>query len=217
MIAPTTVVGLAGQWVRYAAVSVSGLTNVVRIEGTSSIHDWQVESHLIGGSGEFGPGFPTRPGVQVHPGVVDARVSVFIPVRSLKSVERDGSPYSDTMDEIMYGKLRTEANRRITYTLTSLTLKESEGGREWTAPFLYEATGKLTVAGVTNLVTMPVEVSPAAGGRIRFAGSVQVKMTDFKVTPPSPSVGGVSIKTADEVTLRFIWWVNRADASEAAR
>ena len=29
-------------------------------------------------------------------------------------------------------------------------------------------------------------------------------MTDFKIEPPSPSLGGVSIKTGDEVTLRFV-------------
>ena len=83
----------------------AGLTNLVRIEGTSTVHDWQVEGHLIGGSAELGPGLPTRPGAQALPGVVDAKVSVFIPVRSLKSVEKNGSPYSDPMDEIMYGKL----------------------------------------------------------------------------------------------------------------
>ena len=55
---------------------------------------------------------------------MDAKVSVFIPVRSLKSVEKNGQPYSDPMDEIMYGKLLEPTNKRITYTLTSLTLKE---------------------------------------------------------------------------------------------
>jgi hypothetical protein len=131
-------------------------------------------------------------------------------VRSLKSVEKNGSPYSDPMDEIMYGKLLDQTNKRITYTLTSLKLKEQP--RELTAPYLCEATGNLCVAGVTNVITMPVAVLPDAAGRIQFSGSVQVKMTDFKITPPSPSLGGVSIKTGDEVTLRFVWWVNRVGA-----
>jgi hypothetical protein len=46
---------------------------------------------------------------------VHAKVSVFIPVRSLKSVEKDGRSYSDAMDEIMYGKLGAQANKRVTY------------------------------------------------------------------------------------------------------
>ena len=150
-------VPVAGQLVRYAAFSRPELTNFVRIEGTSTVHDWQVEGHLIGGSAELGPGLPTRPRVRAPAGPVDATVNVFIPVRSLKSVEKNGSPYSDAMDEIMYGKLREQNNKRITYTLTSLTLKEKP--REMTGPYQYDATGNLTVAGETNVITMPVTMS----------------------------------------------------------
>ena len=206
---------VAAPLVRYAAFSKPGLTNLVRIEGTSTVHDWQVEGHLIGGSAELGTGMPTRPGAQSLPGTVDAKVNAFIPVRSLKSVEKNGRPYSDPMDEIMYGKLLDQTNKRITYTLTSLMLKEQP--RQMADPFLYEATGNLCVAGVTNVITMPVAVLPDASGRIQFAGSVKVKMTDFKITPPSPSLGGVSIKTGDEVTLRFIWWVKRVDPAQAGK
>lgn len=188
--------------VRYAAFSQAGVTNLVRIEGTSTIHEWQVEGHLIGGSTELPQGFPAPAA-----GPIEAKVSAFIPVRSLKSVEKDGRLYSDPMDEIMYGKLLEPANKRINYTLTSLTPKPQPG--EGTASFLYEATGNLCVAGVTNVLIMPVTVTPGPTGTIQFAGSVKAKMTDFKIDPPSPSLGGVSIKTGDEVTLKFIWWVKR--------
>ena len=214
-IASPSAVGAGGPLVRYVAISKPGLTNLVRIEGTSTVHDWQVEGHLIGGSAELGTGLPTQPGAQVLLGVVDAKVSVFIPVRSLKSVEKNGSPYSDPMDEIMYGKLREPDNKRITYTLTSLTLKEQP--RETTAPYLYEATGNLTVAGETNVITLPVTVLADQDGRIQFAGSIKLKMTDFKISPPSPSLGGVSIKTGDEVTLRFVWWAKRVGTMPAAK
>ena len=82
---------------RYAAFSRPGLTNLVRIEGTSTIHNGQVEGHLIGGRAELGEGFPTRPGVKALPGVVYAKVSVFLPVRSLKRVEKSGRACSDAM------------------------------------------------------------------------------------------------------------------------
>ena len=204
-----------GPVVRYAAFSKPGLTNLVRISGTSTIHDWQVEGHLIGGSVELGAELPTRPGARAVPGTLDAKVSVFIPVRSLKSVEKDGSPYSNPMNEIMYGKLLAPANPRITYSLTSLRLKEEP--RDGTEAFRYEAAGILSVAGVTNVITMPVTALPDVAGRIQFAGSAKVKMTDFKITPPSPSFGGVSIKTGDEVTLSFVWWVNRVGGAETAK
>ncbi len=209
----------AGAGAASSAIYISfaaGVTNLVRIEGTSSVHDWQVEGHLIGGSLEAGPGFPPRPNGEVRPGPIGARANVFIPVRSLKSVEKDGRKYSDAMDEIMYGKLLAETCRRITCTVTSLTLKEPP--RDANSPScLFEATGDLCVAGVTNTITMPVTVLPTADGLIQFSGSTHVKMTDFKIQPPSPSLGGISIKTGDEVTLRFVWWVKRAPAREAAK
>ena len=213
--APAAAQPAAGSLVRYVAFSQAGLTNLVRIEGTSSVHDWQVEGHLMGGSAELGAKLPLQPGAQASPGPVEAKVSLFIPVRSLKSREKDGRLYSDAMDEIMYGKLLEPANKRITYTLTSLALKEAPRGAS--DPILCEATGNLSVAGVTKAITMPVSVLLDARGYIQFSGSVKAKMTDFNIEPPSPSLGGVSIKTGDEVTLRFIWWVKPVVAPPAAK
>src|ERR1035438_6244265 len=88
----------AGQTITLAARSGSKM----RIEGTSNIHDWQVESPLIGGMMEVGPNFPLEPGQAATPGKVEAKAEVFIQVRSLKSLEKDGKPYSDKMDEVMW-------------------------------------------------------------------------------------------------------------------
>lgn len=191
--------------VLFAASSGAGTTNLVRIEGTSTVHNWQVEGHLIGGTAEFGAGLPGGPATQTVPATLDAKATAFIPVRSLKSVEASGALYSDVMDEIMYGKLKTEEHKRITFTLISLAPKTQPGAP--TMPGEYEAKGLLTVAGVTNTMTMPVSIAPAADGRIRITGSVATKMTDFGITPPSPSVGGMSIKTGDDVKLKFEWWI----------
>jgi hypothetical protein len=197
----------AGPLERYAAAAGATDTNVVRIEGTSTVHPWQVEGHLIGGTAEFAHGFPPQAVGQVSTGDINARVSVFLPVRSLKSVEADGRPYSDVMDEIMYVKLRAEAHKRITFVLTSL--KRLDQPEEKGPPFRYEATGELCVAGVTNTVAMPVYVTPGADGKVLFAGTVKVKMTDFKITPPAPTFAGGAIKTGDDVTLSFSWWAKR--------
>jgi polyisoprenoid-binding protein YceI len=117
------------------------------------------------------------------------------------------------MDEIMYGKLKAEEHKRIVFTLTSL--KPLEGAAA--TPAQYEATGRLSVAGVTNTITMPVSITQAQDGRIRVAGSVGTKMTDFGIPPPSPSLPGVTIKTGDEVTLKFEWWVKPTQRASAAK
>jgi len=183
--------------------------NKIRIEGTSTIHDWQVESAIIGGTAEVGTGFPLKPGTEVKPGPVNAKVRVFIPVRQLKSIEKDGKPYSASMDKIMYEKLLEADHKQITYNLTELKLKEAPKTAE--APYQFEAQGELCVAGVTNKITMPVMVTFPEENKIKFSGSVTVKMTDFKVTPPSPSLMLGLIKTGDEVKLFFEWVAVRKD------
>jgi hypothetical protein len=207
--------GEAAPWLRYAALPAGpGISNLVRIEGTSSIHDWQVEGHLLAGRAEFAAGFPGQPEGQVPRGAINARVNVAIPVHSLKSVESNGNHYSDKMDEIMYDKLRDRAYDRITYTLTSLNRNEpSPDG----APFTYEATGNLGVAGVTNRITMPVGISMLPGGIVQFAGSVRLSMKSFRISPPAPSFAGGIIKTGDEVKLSFVWCVKPIGTLEAKK
>jgi RNA polymerase sigma factor (sigma-70 family) len=82
----------------------------LRIEGTANIlhPTWQVESPIIGGSLELGPGLPLAAGQALEPGPVPAQAKAFIAVRSLKSVEKDGKPFSDKMNEVMYEYLKSE-------------------------------------------------------------------------------------------------------------
>jgi hypothetical protein len=182
----------------------------VRIEGTSNIHDWQVEGKLIGGYLEAGPGFPADPGQAVQPGKVDVKVDVFIPVRSLKSIEKDGRPYSDSMDDIMYGKLLLPTQPRILYHLDELVLKQGPTGTNMFC--VLDATGCLVVAGVTNKITMPVQVTPLGGKKLKITGRTAVKMTDFGIKPPAPAIALGLIKTGDEVKLSFEWMIGQKAA-----
>lgn len=178
----------------------------MRIEGTSNIHDWQVESPFIGGALQVGKNFPLEPGATVAPGKVEATGDAFILVLSLKSLEKDGKPYSEKMDEVMNKeKLMADKFPRITYHLTELTLKEVP--KEKSGPFILDSKGDLAVAGVTNKISMPVNVTPSGDkeGKIKINGTVTVKMTDFKIEPPSPKF--LPIKTGDEVKLIFEWFV----------
>jgi len=186
--------------------------NKIRIEGTSNIHDWQMESSLVGGKAEVGPDFPLQPGATVKPGPIAAKVDVFIPVQQLKSIEKDGSPYSSKMDTRMYEAVSEPDNKRITYTLTSLTAKEAPTAAD--QPYTFEAVGDLCVAGVTNKVTMPVMVTVLEENKVKFAGSTTVKMTDFKIEPPALTVLGLGIKTGDDVKVFFEWVAVRRSASK---
>lgn len=209
-VALLVVVGLTAQAAepaKYFARSGSKM----RIEGTSNIHNWRVESALIGGSLEVGENFPTEPGQAVKPGKVEAKAEPFVMVRSLKSLKEDGTPYSDAMDNVMYDKLKAQENPRITFKLKDLVLKEAPSAKD--APYVFEATGDIVVAGETKAVTVPINVLPLAEKKIKVSGSVSVKMTDFKIEPPAPNFAGGLIKTGDEVKLIFEWMLGQRAAA----
>ncbi|HWH79988.1 MAG TPA: YceI family protein, partial [Candidatus Binatus sp.] len=140
----------------------------------------------------------------------------FIAVRSLKSVKEDGTPYDEAIDKVMYEHLKadTDPKARITYHLNDLTLKEAPKSKD--APYVFEAKGDIVVAGVTNQVTTPVSVLPQGDKKLKITGSGAVKMTDFKMQPPTALAG--ALKTGDEVKLSFEWNVmQRAPAAAASK
>ncbi|HEY5481284.1 MAG TPA: YceI family protein [Verrucomicrobiae bacterium] len=175
----------------------------MRIEGTSNIHDWQCESPFIGGMIEVGPNFPLEPGQAVTPGKVEAKGDVFIQVRSLKSIEKDGKPYMDSMDNVMWEHMRETENKRILYHLTELTLKEAPKAKD--APYVFDAQGELAVAGVTNKLSMVVNVLPLGEKKLKITGTTNLKMTSFKIQPPAPKIAMGMIKTGDDIKLIFEW------------
>jgi hypothetical protein len=194
----------------------------MRIEGTANIihPKWWIESPFIGGMLEVGPGFPTEPGQAATPGKVEVKGFAFIRVRSLKSVEEDGRPYSDKMDEIMCEHMKEAQFKQIDYRLTELTLKEAPKTKD--APYVFEAKGDLTIAGVTNKTTMTVNILPVLPHgdvkekRLEITGNTSVKMTDYKVAPVDINLVLGHITTGDEVKLVFKWIVGQKRVAAAA-
>jgi hypothetical protein len=199
-------------WTRFEARPGSK----VRIEGISTRSDWQVESRLIGGFLEVGPNFPTTPGQSVRLGRLQARAEVFVPVHSLKSVEKGGQPFSDEMDHIMYEKFAAQDDPRakITYNLTELVLREIPKSKD--EPYVFDSKGALAIAAVTNAVTMPLNVLPLGNKKLKISGTTSIKMTDYKIQPPTPKLSFGPLKTGDEVKLIFEWVLAQKAAARSA-
>lgn len=215
LLLATTALQAADQMTIYNARSGSKM----RIEGTANIihPTWQIESPIIGGMMEVGPNFPIEPGQAVPVGKVDAKADAFIQVRSLKSVKEDGSHYDDHMDEVMCEHLKEAQFKRISYHLTELTLKEAPKTKD--APYVFDAKGDLTIAGVTNNIAMVVNIRPLADPkekRLEITGTTAVKMTDYKVAPVDINLVLGHIKTGDEVKLVFKWLVGQKKAVASA-
>ena len=175
----------------------------MRMDGTSTIHDWHAESQLIGGFVELDAALVEAPD-KAKPGKVAAKGETFIAVRSLKCSS------GKAMDAVMQEAMKEKENPRIAFKLVELSLKEAKG-----AQVNFEAKGSLTVSGVTKDITFPVTlVRRVDTSRLTFSGVTAVKMTDFKITPPAPTAAVGLIKTGDEVKLTFEWAVAKKEAGK---
>src|SRR5438477_791251 len=114
----------------------------IRIDGTSSFHDWIVETRAIGGFMEVEPGFDadlktlkTTPTVEIN-----------IPVRQLKNNEN-----KTKMDSVMYEHMKLTNYTNVTYKLLNLTPKAGAASQ-------FDAQVALTIAGVTRTNIMPISI-----------------------------------------------------------
>ena len=175
----------------------------MRMDGTSTIHDWHAESQLIGGFLELDAALVDAP-EKAKPGKVAAKGETFVAVRSLKCSS------GKAMDAVMQEAMKEKENPRITFKLVELTLKDVKG-----TSVNFEAKGSLTVSGVTKDITFPVTMLRRVDtSRIAFSGVTAMKMTDFKITPPAPTAAIGLIKTGDDVKLTFEWAVAKKEAGK---
>ncbi len=178
---------IAAEPVRYVPVPNSCK---LRMDGTSTIHDWHADTDLVGGFMEFDATFADG---KSTPATVKPNVEVKIAVRSLKSSG------GKRMDAVMQEHMKIEQHKAIEYRVLELTPKAGAAGQ-------YEARGVLTLAGVAKTNTMPVTIERVEGTKLKVTGTASVKMTDHGIKPPAPDIAGISlIRTGDEVKLKFEW------------
>jgi hypothetical protein len=195
------VIGSSAETIRYQAAPGSKM----KLDGTSTVHDWTVESGIIGGYIEMDSNFPldkSKPSSDLQ---VSPKVQVNVPVRSLKSGKK-------LMDDIMHDALKVKDHQTIRYALTEMKAKPRKAGE----PLQFDTKGEVEVAGVKKPVDMVVTMEPIEGGKLKSTGTAEVKMSDFGIKPPSPSVGLGLIKTADEVKITFEWITQRKDEKTAS-
>jgi len=106
-------------------------TSKLRMDGTSTIHDWHADTDIIGGSMELEATFPDVSGKSA-PSAVKPKVEVKISVRSLKSSG------GKRMDAVMQEHMKFEQYKMIEYRVLELTPKAGAAGE-------FDAIGALTI------------------------------------------------------------------------
>lgn len=154
----------------------------IKMEGTSTLHDWHMTSQEAVTNVSFnfnGSSLSAMPSL-----------TFTIPVETLKSGTK-------ALNKNAYKALNSGKYPAITFTSGYANIR-SEGPNKYTM----NVQGKLNIAGVTRDVVLVVgcQVNPA-NMTIETSGSCKIKMTDYKVEPPSFMFG--AMRTGDEVVVKF--------------
>ena len=146
------------------------------INGTTNVHNF--ESKVTQASGELV--------------INDKKVqsfSVEIPVKGIKSNEK-------LMDTKTYEAFDADKNPKISFKSTEVNSLKVDGNE-----VSVSVTGTMTIAGASRKVTLVSTGKIVKPGVYEFKGSIPVKMTDYKMKPPTAMLG--VMKVGDDIKLKY--------------
>jgi polyisoprenoid-binding protein YceI len=148
------------------------------VSGTSTIRSWTctVKGVLKVTSGTGAPPLPGMAG-----GVQAATLTV--PVKDFKCP-------NDEMTQHLMDAMKPDQHAEITYRLERYVVN---GGQA-------EATGTITINGVTAPLNLPLTVA-ASGGGLQVGGNTRIDMTKFSVDPPVVMMG--MLKVGPQIRIEF--------------
>ncbi len=160
----------------------SGPDVSIKILGSSNVHDWVMTSTAMESQGnfKFGEGNQLR---------AITSFSFSLNAKSLKSDH-------ESMDSRTYKTIKADQYPKIVYKLNSAAITEVQKNK-----YLVKTTGDLTIAGATQTITMNVTAVVNADNTLNCTGSQKIKLTDYKIDPPSFMLGAMKVK--DDLTIQF--------------
>ncbi len=154
----------------------------VKVYGTSNVHDWIMTSTGIESQGVFK--FNSKDELISLSGF-----SFTVQAKSLKSGK-------SSMDERTYKSILANEFPKIVYQLKTAVVSPLAPNK-----FQLQTTGNLTIAGNTQLISMNVVATINADQSMTCTGSEKLKLTDFKINPPSFMLG--AMKVGNDLTIKF--------------
>ena len=186
---------------------VAGAPRGLVLEGSSNVTDWRCRGTTLDGRMEVAA--PLAHINAVIDRIEDGNIAQWmgnpsaarfpqpsfdltIPVATLRCGNRQ-------MERDMYRALRSQAHPAIEFRFTELVGGVSHDIDRGT----YRATiaGELTLAGAKRTIRVPVEATRLAPHRFRLRARLPLRMTDFRITPPTALFG--IVKAKDDLVVNF--------------
>lgn len=184
---------------------VSSAPSTLVLRGSSNVAPWRCSGTTLDGTMEVAAPLEQINRVidriedgniaQLHPSRASFPQPAFrltIPVRTLRCGNRQ-------MERDLYRALRAAEHPAIEFRFQELV----GGVHHDIDSGAYHATiaGTLTLAGARCKVTVPVEARRIAPTRFRLVARLPLRMTDFRITPPTALFGVVKAK--DDLVVDF--------------
>ena len=179
MILLTSVASAQGQDQRQYQLAENAYS--IRIEGTSNVHDWDMQAEDLQGKAVVSWDQNTLKGFE--------KVHITVPAKKIESGKR-------IMNNKTYDALEAENNPFIRFELVSVSNMSTSGSE-----FSGTATGTLKIAGQSNIVSIPFEGKRADENSFTVTGNFSLQMTEFGIDPPKAMLG--TLKTGDKITLNY--------------
>ncbi len=160
---------------------LSNSTSKLIVDGTSNIHDWQINAENQ--QGKITTNFEDGKLAAIQ------QLDFSVTAESLKSGKSG-------MDKNTYKALNTSKYKQIVFKLTKVNSINSSGSNSYKVA----ASGNLMIAGVTKPIDITFELK-TDGSKVTLSGSKTIKMTDFGVDPPKAMFG--TITTGDAIDIKF--------------
>jgi polyisoprenoid-binding protein YceI len=161
------------------SIKVVPTESKISVEGTSTIHDWEMGTSAINGSANF-----AKEGDQLE--ITGTKIT-------LKSADLKSD--NSGLDDKAHEALKVKKHPGITFTQTEKVSVTTNG-----TAFTGTVRGNLTIAGETKAVSIAISGNTAQN-KLKVNGKVNLKMTQFGMEPPRAMLG--TIKAGDEITVNF--------------
>lgn len=167
---------LAANYLQGQTLKLNPKTFNMTLFGTTNVHNF--DSKVTIASGE----------IVINSEKKVQSFSIEMPVKGIKSKEK-------LMDTKTYEAFDAEKYPKISFKSTEINSVKVDGNN-----VSVSVTGNMSMAGVTRKVTLTSAGKLLKPGVYEFSGTIPVKMTDYKMKPPTALV---VMKVGDDVKLKY--------------
>ncbi len=174
------IIGMTSQNLKAQSVYklTAGKDASIKVLGKSNVHDWVLTSTAMESQGEFK--------------LDDNQLRWFSFSLNAKSLKSE----HESMDNRTYKTMKADQYPKVTYKLVSAIVTPLQKSK-----YAIKTTGELTIAGVTQTIAMTISAIINPDNTITCSGSENLKLTDYKIDPPSFMLGAMKVK--NDLTIQF--------------